>query len=66
MPEKEVKKLEGISRIFNSTTINGRANVAKATYAAIALAFIYFRYIRRKPVQKDETPTETSLHRKCI
>ncbi|XP_030381111.1 ATP synthase membrane subunit DAPIT, mitochondrial-like [Scaptodrosophila lebanonensis] len=37
---------QGFNKYFNSTTINGRANVAKVTYASIALFFIYLRMRR--------------------
>ncbi|OXU25067.1 ATP synthase membrane subunit DAPIT, mitochondrial [Nasonia vitripennis] len=35
------ENLTGLSRIFNSQTNFGRANVAKATYATIALIVAY-------------------------
>ncbi|XP_055534685.1 ATP synthase membrane subunit K, mitochondrial [Wyeomyia smithii] len=35
-------KLKGLSKIFNSETMRGRANVAKATYAGIGLLILYF------------------------
>ncbi|XP_014224335.1 putative 60S ribosomal protein L33 [Trichogramma pretiosum] len=35
------EKLTGLSRIFNSQTGYGRANVAKATYAAVGLIIVY-------------------------
>ncbi|XP_058463145.1 ATP synthase membrane subunit K, mitochondrial [Malaya genurostris] len=34
--------LKGLSKIFNSETARGRANVAKATYAGIGLLILYF------------------------
>ncbi|XP_017052285.1 uncharacterized protein LOC108095629 [Drosophila ficusphila] len=37
---------EGFKKYFNGTTINGRANVAKATYATLALLFIIYRMRR--------------------
>ncbi|XP_016951760.1 uncharacterized protein LOC108025715 [Drosophila biarmipes] len=37
---------DGFKRYFNGTTINGRANVAKATYATLALLFIFYRMRR--------------------
>ncbi|XP_017066914.1 uncharacterized protein LOC108105028 [Drosophila eugracilis] len=37
---------EGFKKYFNGTTINGRANVAKATYATVALLFILYRMRR--------------------
>ncbi|XP_058834457.1 ATP synthase membrane subunit K, mitochondrial [Topomyia yanbarensis] len=38
----EDAKLKGLSRIFNSETAKGRANVAKATYAGLGLLILYF------------------------
>ncbi len=35
-------KLKGISKIFNSETIRGRANVGMATYATIGVIVLYF------------------------
>uniref|UniRef100_T1H7G8 Up-regulated during skeletal muscle growth protein 5 n=1 Tax=Megaselia scalaris TaxID=36166 RepID=T1H7G8_MEGSC len=35
------EKLTGLSKIFNGTTMAGRANVAKATYGAVALIIAY-------------------------
>jgi len=37
----EAANLKGMAKIFNSTTSAGRANVAKATYAAMGLLFVY-------------------------
>ncbi|KAH8415410.1 hypothetical protein KR222_010888 [Zaprionus bogoriensis] len=37
----ESEKLSGLSKIFNGTTMSGRANVAKATYAVMALVIAY-------------------------
>nr|XP_016942106.2 uncharacterized protein LOC108019003 [Drosophila suzukii] len=37
---------DGFKKYFNGTTINGRANVAKATYATLALLFIFYRMRR--------------------
>lgn len=41
------EKLTGISKYFNSTTVRGRANVAKATYGALAVIALYF-YLKPK------------------
>ena len=41
------EKLTGLSKHFNSVPDRGRANVAKATYAGIALLAIYF-YLKPK------------------
>ncbi|XP_059619648.1 ATP synthase membrane subunit K, mitochondrial [Phlebotomus argentipes] len=38
----EAAKLTGLSKYFNSVTNTGRANVAKATYASVALLVLYF------------------------
>ncbi|XP_055380443.1 ATP synthase membrane subunit K, mitochondrial-like [Condylostylus longicornis] len=35
-------KLTGLSKHFNGTTMRGRANVAKATYASVGLIIAYF------------------------
>ncbi|XP_046418527.1 uncharacterized protein LOC124300449 [Neodiprion virginianus] len=40
-------KLTGLSKYFNSQTNTGRANVAKATYATVALIAAYF-YLKPK------------------
>ncbi|XP_055695831.1 ATP synthase membrane subunit K, mitochondrial [Lutzomyia longipalpis] len=45
----EAAKLSGLSKIFNSTTTTGRANVAKATYASIGLLILY---LSLKPKKK--------------
>ncbi|KPU77499.1 uncharacterized protein Dana_GF19337, isoform B [Drosophila ananassae] len=37
----EGEKLTGLSKIFNGTTMAGRANVAKATYAVMGLLIAY-------------------------
>ncbi|XP_076183905.1 ATP synthase F(0) complex subunit k, mitochondrial [Ptiloglossa arizonensis] len=41
------KNLTGFSKYYNSVTDRGRANVAKTTYAAIALIALYF-YLKPK------------------
>nr|CAH7718206.1 unnamed protein product [Callosobruchus chinensis] len=38
----EASKLTGLSKIFNSTTNQGRANVAMATYAVVGVIAAYF------------------------
>jgi len=45
----EDAKFTGLSRYFNSYTNFGRANVAKATYAGMALFFVYYKL---KPAKK--------------
>ncbi|KAH8306596.1 hypothetical protein KR018_009003 [Drosophila ironensis] len=37
----EGEKLTGLSKIFNGTTMSGRANVAKATYAVMGVLIAY-------------------------
>ncbi|XP_016996917.2 uncharacterized protein [Drosophila takahashii] len=37
---------DGFKKYFNGTTINGRANVAKATYATLALLFVIYKMRR--------------------
>ncbi|EDV46809.1 uncharacterized protein LOC6550177 [Drosophila erecta] len=37
---------DGFKKYFNGTTLNGRANVAKATYATLALLFIVYKLRR--------------------
>uniref|UniRef100_A0A336LIL1 CSON011133 protein n=1 Tax=Culicoides sonorensis TaxID=179676 RepID=A0A336LIL1_CULSO len=44
------EKLTGLSKIFNSSTSAGRANVAKATYAALGLLIVYLSV---KPKKND-------------
>ncbi|EDW66271.1 peroxynitrite isomerase THAP4 [Drosophila virilis] len=49
---------EGFKKYFNSTTMNGRANVAKATYATLALVYLFYRVRRGKdqpPAAKEPT-----------
>jgi len=36
-------ELKGLAKTFNSVTIQGRYNVARATYGAIALTIIAFK-----------------------
>ncbi|XP_015596710.1 up-regulated during skeletal muscle growth protein 5 [Cephus cinctus] len=44
-------KLTGLSKYFNSSTMYGRANVAKATYVAMALIA---GYVWLKPKSKKQ------------
>ncbi|XP_014249105.1 up-regulated during skeletal muscle growth protein 5 isoform X1 [Cimex lectularius] len=44
-------QLKGLSKYFNSVTDRGRANVAKATYAGVALIALYFWL---KPKKKQQ------------
>lgn len=37
----EAANLKGLGKIFNSVTVSGRANVAKATYGVIGLVILY-------------------------
>ncbi|XP_073958295.1 ATP synthase membrane subunit K, mitochondrial [Choristoneura fumiferana] len=41
MAGEEGAELKGLSKYFNSQTYNGRANVAKATYAVIGVVILY-------------------------
>ncbi|XP_041451524.1 uncharacterized protein LOC121405040 [Drosophila obscura] len=43
---------EGFKKHFNASTMNGRANVAKVTYATMALLYIVYR-IRRRSGKKS-------------
>ncbi|XP_017028994.1 uncharacterized protein [Drosophila kikkawai] len=49
---------EGFKKYFNGTTINGRANVAKATYATLALLYIFYR-LRRGSGKESQLASET-------
>ncbi|KAG8225216.1 hypothetical protein J437_LFUL012691 [Ladona fulva] len=44
-------QFKGLSKYFNGTTMRGRANVAKATYASVGLLILYFTM---KPKKKTE------------
>ncbi|XP_046399297.1 ATP synthase membrane subunit K, mitochondrial [Ischnura elegans] len=35
-------QFKGLSKYFNGSTMRGRANVAKATYASVGLLILYF------------------------
>ncbi|XP_065346298.1 ATP synthase membrane subunit K, mitochondrial [Cloeon dipterum] len=37
----EDSQFKGLSKIFNSTTMKGRANVGKATYGVVGLIILY-------------------------
>ncbi|KAH8264698.1 hypothetical protein KR044_000870 [Drosophila immigrans] len=45
---------EGFKKYFNGTTINGRANVAKATYATLAVFYLLYRVRRGKAAASKE------------
>lgn len=49
---KEAENLKGFSKYFNSVTIQGRANVAKTTYALVALISAYYYLKPKKEVAK--------------
>ncbi|KAH8356892.1 uncharacterized protein LOC110181884 [Drosophila serrata] len=49
---------EGFKKYFNGTTISGRANVAKATYATLALLFILYR-MRRGSSKQSQLASDT-------
>ncbi|XP_014667840.1 PREDICTED: up-regulated during skeletal muscle growth protein 5-like [Priapulus caudatus] len=51
-------KFTGLARYFNGETRRGRANVAGATYAGIALVAAYFM-MRKKPSKMDAVPPAT-------
>ncbi|XP_076338457.1 ATP synthase F(0) complex subunit k, mitochondrial-like [Tachypleus tridentatus] len=44
-------QFKGLSKYFNSQTMKGRANVAKATYAGIALLTLYMVTGRKKKAE---------------
>lgn len=46
--------LKGITRYFNSSTVRGRANVAKATICGIA-AYIVFRKFKKSSIDDKAT-----------
>ncbi|XP_028139246.2 ATP synthase membrane subunit K, mitochondrial-like [Diabrotica virgifera virgifera] len=45
----DASKLTGMSKIFNGSTMRGRANVALATYASVGLLIAYFSLKPSKP-----------------
>ncbi|GAB6031438.1 hypothetical protein CHUAL_009212 [Chamberlinius hualienensis] len=49
----EEANLKGISKYFNSVTLRGRANVAMATYAGVALLGLYL-YLKPKKATTDK------------
>lgn len=52
-------ELKGLLKHFNSTTDYGRANFAKATYAAVALISLYFYMKPKKAPAPAPAPTGT-------
>ncbi|XP_018784284.1 PREDICTED: uncharacterized protein LOC108966028 isoform X2 [Bactrocera latifrons] len=50
--------MSNFNKIFNSTTITGRANVAKATYASFALFYIIHRLRKRSKTATHCTDCE--------
>jgi hypothetical protein len=44
-------RIKGISRYFNSFTIRGRANVAKATIGGMFGLYVYMKF--KKPSEKE-------------
>ncbi|KAH8235558.1 hypothetical protein KR032_002502 [Drosophila birchii] len=50
---------EGFKKYFNGTTINGRANVAKATYATLALLYIFYRMRRGSGKSQSQLASDT-------
>ncbi|EDW75383.1 uncharacterized protein Dwil_GK19721 [Drosophila willistoni] len=56
---------EGFKKHFNSSTIRGRANVAKATYGTFALIYLFYRVRRgsgKTPPTDDERRSESSCN----
>ncbi|XP_011312580.1 up-regulated during skeletal muscle growth protein 5 [Fopius arisanus] len=49
----EGENLTGLSKYFNSTTISGRANVAKLTLAMLGLTIVYNVVKPKKNKQTD-------------
>ncbi|TDG42514.1 hypothetical protein AWZ03_011063 [Drosophila navojoa] len=49
---------DGFKKYFNGSTMSGRANVAKATYATLALVYLFYRVRRGKsqPAEGKEPP----------
>ncbi|XP_062138996.1 uncharacterized protein LOC133847787 [Drosophila sulfurigaster albostrigata] len=45
---------DGFKKYFNGTTMHGRANVAKATYATLAVFYLLYRVRRSKGAPKEE------------
>ncbi|XP_063974016.1 ATP synthase membrane subunit K, mitochondrial [Diachasmimorpha longicaudata] len=52
---QEGEKLTGIHKYFNSTTVNGRANVAKFTLSVLGLVIAYNVL---KPKKAKPAPTQ--------
>lgn len=54
MAEKGGEQFTGLSKYFNNTTNYGRANVAKATYAGVAIfaLYLYLKPKKEKEVKK--------------
>lgn len=52
---------DGFKKYFNGTTMNGRANVAKATYATLALFYIIYRVRRSKGTPKNGEEQEVKV-----
>ncbi|KAH8421439.1 hypothetical protein KR009_007891 [Drosophila setifemur] len=50
---------DGFKKYFNGTTLSGRANVAKATYATLALLYIFYR------MKKGAKPSPQLTSGKC-
>ncbi|KAI9588920.1 uncharacterized protein LOC119644727 [Glossina fuscipes] len=50
-----------LSDYFNSTTIKGRANVAKATYASFAILYLYHRLTKKTPPQAVKKPDKPAI-----
>ncbi|RWS01987.1 Up-regulated during skeletal muscle growth protein 5-like protein [Dinothrombium tinctorium] len=56
------KQFKGLARYFNSYTVEGRANTAKATLAVLGLTIAYFALRKKKPKTDAKTAAEPSKH----
>lgn len=50
--EYKDEDFKGIKKYFNTYTLRGRANSAKAVYAVLIPTIIYFAFIRKKKEDK--------------
>lgn len=48
MSKEAEAEFKGLSKFFNTTTFTGRANIAKATYAGMAVLGLYL-WLKPKP-----------------
>lgn len=54
-------KMKGLSRYFNNSTIRGRANVAKATFAGLFGFYLYKKIVKKPPQSKHDEVIEDNL-----